>query len=236
MPDKKPTAHRKQCFQNTSFEEVRRTNTHSSPTPMPSLTRTVQCCSQHALQKECWQGRASRVSRRTTCRHTPHWSDWGAWNTEITNMTSDTSYGATCKALKYWKTPKNQFDKTWWPTDLNFACRNCTATIEAKDKATILYYKLIDKSIKLHMMLYFHPKLSVAFTENYSFLCYFWIICCVVATRRQCVLRVALCELMFSSGCKKPPNISPNIEQEGPSLSFTPRCIWQFHPATCVRA
>lgn len=50
-----------------------------SPTPMPSLTSTVQCCSQHALQKECWQGSASSESLLTTCRHTPQCRDWGAW-------------------------------------------------------------------------------------------------------------------------------------------------------------
>ncbi len=63
------------------------TQTHNSPTPTPSLTSTVQCCSQHALQKECWQGSASRESLRTICRHTPHWRDWGAWNTNTWIMT-----------------------------------------------------------------------------------------------------------------------------------------------------
>lgn len=76
---------------NTSFDDyTQHTLSHYSPTPMPSLTRTVQCCSQHALQKECWQGSASRESLRTTCRHTPHWRDWGAWNTSITNTSSNT--------------------------------------------------------------------------------------------------------------------------------------------------
>lgn len=58
-----------------------RRRTHS-PTPTPSLTNTVQCCSQHALQKECWQGSASRESLRTTCRQTPHWRGCGACETQ----------------------------------------------------------------------------------------------------------------------------------------------------------
>lgn len=60
-----------------------------SPTPTPSLTSTVQCCSQHALQKECWQGSASSESLLTTCRHTPQCSDWGAWKEEKKTMASN---------------------------------------------------------------------------------------------------------------------------------------------------
>lgn len=67
------------------FNERIQTN---SPTPMPSLTSTVQCCSQHALQKECWQGSASNESLLTTCRHTPQCRDWGAWRSNTPSNTA----------------------------------------------------------------------------------------------------------------------------------------------------
>lgn len=59
---------------------------------MPSLTNTVQCCSQHALQKECWQGSASRESLRTTCRQTPHWRGWGACDTQTQPSRAQTQH------------------------------------------------------------------------------------------------------------------------------------------------
>lgn len=63
----------------------------NSPTPMPSLTSTVQCCSQHALQKECWQGSASNESLLTTCRHTPQCRGWGAWRSNTPSNTARTA-------------------------------------------------------------------------------------------------------------------------------------------------
>lgn len=45
----------------------------NSPTPTPSLTSTVQCCSQQLRQNWCWQARESKFSFRTNCMHTAQW-------------------------------------------------------------------------------------------------------------------------------------------------------------------
>lgn len=62
-------------LQSSQHVKYRPATTHesNSPTPTPSLTSTVQCCSQQLRQNWCWQARESKFSFRTNCMHTAQW-------------------------------------------------------------------------------------------------------------------------------------------------------------------